>query len=85
KVKKLGHSVQCVDLRTGRMTGFFPNRTHYRILEKFKTRVIRENPTVQVMHPETYQPVELRNGAAFDFRTNQEIRVVEWQGWWGVK
>lgn len=83
RVRKLGQSVQCTDLREGKATGFFPNRTHYRKLEKIKTRISRVTPTIQVLHPETYQPVDVKN--KLPVKIGREASVVYWNGWWIVK
>ena len=52
----------------------------YKILEKFETRVTKIQPEVEIMDPETYQSVDVRNPKKL--KVDQKVKVVFHEGWW---
>lgn len=84
QVKALSTTIKVFDLKKGAMMGVAPNRTHYRKLDVVKTRVVRISPSIQILDPESYQPVEVKN-ENFKAKLDQEVTAVYWLGWWIVE
>lgn len=73
KLTGLGKKASGIDLKTNKQEVF--ELKDYEILKKYKTTVSRLAPDLEVLHPETYQSVEVWNSKK-NLKLDQEVEVV---------
>ena len=70
----VGHFIKGNELSTGSRVNVAADDA--KIVEKFKVQVIKLKPVLEVMHPETYQPVQVENPRP-GLKIGQKVSVVE--------
>ena len=74
-LKKIGRNLSGIDLETGNTTSV-PYDEESPILKVSKTKVVKIRPQLEVMHPETFQPVPVLNPFGRRLRLEENVRVV---------
>ncbi|MBN1646322.1 hypothetical protein JW868_04755 [Candidatus Woesearchaeota archaeon] len=84
KIETLGKGIKAIDLSIHKMKTF--NLDDYEVLEQYKTRVVKVRPNIEVLDPETYESVPVKNPkhAIEGMTMNKQIKVVFHKGWWIV-
>ncbi|MBD3313484.1 hypothetical protein GF345_03510 [Candidatus Woesearchaeota archaeon] len=69
KVTSTGKHVTGVNIKTGKRTSF-ASKDDVKVLEKRKAEVVKDYPEIEIMDPDTYQPVKVEN--------TKKIKAGEW-------
>ncbi len=89
-VSSVGRMVHGTDLKTGRRIALRCEPGSFEVLEKRKSRVMKIFPSLEVMHPDTFQPIAVRNfggktgGGKKEFRQGENVEIVLMDGAWVV-
>ncbi len=78
KITHLGKQIKGLRLKNLKTLLFDYGKTKYSKLTKFKTRVTKKFPQLEVLHPETYQSTQVLNQEELDI--NDEVDVVDYNG-----
>lgn len=82
EVTGIGKQVSLRDIRSDkRSVRDYPEQFEH--VEPEQTRVVQNKPHVEVLHPETYQAVELQNSRD-DLQVQEKIDVIDHKGLWLV-
>lgn len=83
-IKSLGKDIKAVDMKINKTKTI--SVEDYEVLQQSTTRVIMLKPNVEIMDPETYEPVPLRNPKETlkGLTINKKVNVVYDKGWWLV-
>ncbi len=74
KITKLGRHVHGKDIKTGKSCAVDVKGKDVELMKRFNTSVSRVMPSLEVLHPETYQPLEIGNKA--DVKMGEKVRIV---------
>lgn len=81
-VKKLDKISGGINLLTGKKFTFKLNKENlneFKILKKYKTNVTKTHPKLEVMDPETYQSVRVKNPLEISFNQGEKIVVIKYR------
>jgi len=77
KVKNIDKNLTAVNIKTGKKISIRPKHLKVSAAEEVKETIVSKIfPDVEVLHPETFQPVRPENIKNKKFKINQKLRVV---------
>ena len=77
KVKNIDRNLTVVNIKTGKKTLIMPKHLKVKAAEEIKgTIVSKVFPSIEVLHPETFQSVKPANTIKEKMRINQNVKVV---------
>lgn len=87
KVKKTGKQVVGRDLTSGKNVMAEYRRKDVKVMDKKKTTVAKTYPELEILDPDTYQPVRIQNGSlSKKYSQGQNVKAVNDEGrWWIVE
>ena len=81
KVKNIDKNLTAFNIKTGKKTSIRPKHLKISAAEEIKETIVSKIfPDVEVLHPETFQPVRPENTKNKKFKINQKLRVVVSEG-----
>jgi len=78
KVTNAKKQVSGVDLKTGNRVSFEVKKEKPELIEKKETTVVKVYPSIEVLDPETYQPVKISNKK--NVKVDEKVEIVEVSG-----
>ena len=74
RAKNVAKFVTGVDISTGKQLSFLWNPTIH-VLPSYESRVVKIFPALEVLHPQTYQPVDIANPKPY--RVGEKVKIVQ--------
>src|SRR3989344_59949 len=74
KVTEIGKQLYGYDLRLGKKVSFGYKKKPFTILQQKKTTVVKVYPKIEVLHPDNYENVVVKNSA--EVKNGEEVSVV---------
>ncbi len=78
-VKKIGKKVTGSEIINNKNISF-KYSDKIKKLEVYKTTVSKVKPNVEVLHPETYESVEVKNKKLRKLKLGEKVKIVRWKG-----
>ena len=82
KITNISKIVTGMDIETGKKVSFNIKNKKYEILKKINTIVTKIKPVIEVLEPDTYQNIPVRNNALV--RHGEKVKIVICEGAWIV-